>query len=412
MSAGVVGRRSPSGIHWPSVFQFVFSGLALSTLWGLASISILDNFLTASFEQTDAFGANWFASFGYFFFGLLLLPSTILAFRRILGHRSREVNIPGGRFSLSLLLVPIVLVAGNWLLANNFSGWVAPLHIFVTLLSVGWLLWLAIHNLEPGSGQRSWGALGSGLTLTPLFAIFLEVIGALFLFLILAIYIGTNAELTQALERITSLAEPMNPNMELIVENLQPFFNDPFVLVLAIIGLGVFVPLIEELLKPLGVMLLLGRKLTPAQGFALGAICGAGYALAENLTVGLDGETWALISIGRFGTSAMHILTTALSGYALVRAKNEKRYLALFGIYLLNVAIHGIWNALVVLTSAAVLANSETGGFLPAEIILIAPVLLFTVALACIFFLHRYNHLLSDAFNSRFAMPLPKIESL
>lgn len=394
MSTGALRQASPSGLHWPSVFQFVFSGLALSGLWGLAAVSLLDGYLVARFQSNDL-GADWFAAFGYFSMGLLLLPSTILSFRRILGRPSRQVNIPGGRFGLSIFLVPIALAAGTWLQGNNFSGWVAPLHIFVAVLSISWLLWLAVHELEPGSGQRSWGALSSGLALTPIFAIVLEIIAAIFLFLILAIYVGLNPELTQAVETFNTLSDPLNPNIEAILENLQPFFSDPFILILAIVGLGIFVPLIEELLKPLGVMLLLGRKLTSAQGFALGAICGAGYALLENLTIGVTGETWALISIGRFGTGAMHILTTALSGYALVRAKNEKRYLQLFGIFLLNVFIHGTWNTLAVLTSVAVVVNSETGGFMPSETIIIAPSLLVALALACLVFLRRYNHRLS-----------------
>lgn len=412
MSAGAASQRSPSGIHWLSVFQFVLSGLALSGLWGLAAVSLFSNFLTPSLQQIDAFGSHWFASFGYFSLGLLLLPSTILSLRRILGYPSREVSIPGGPFGLSIFLIPIVLAAGSWLFENGLPGWVSPLHIFVGLLSVGWLLWLAIHNLEPGSGQRSWGALGTGMVLTPLLALILELIAAIFLLVILAIYIGTNPVLTSTLERVRNLTDPINPNVELIIENLQPFFNDPFVLVLALIGLGIIVPVIEELFKPLGVMLLLGRELTPAEGFALGAICGAGYALAENLTIGTDGQSWALISIGRFGTSAMHILTAALSGYALVRAKNEKRYLPLFGVYVLNVVIHGIWNALVVLSSATVLGSTEAGGFLPSGMIYVAPTLLAFLAFTCLFLLRRYNHRLSQATVSRFSTPTPKSKSL
>jgi len=412
LSAGVDSRRAPNGIHWLSVFQFVLSGLALSGLWGLAAISIFNNFLTPNGQQTDVFGPDWFASFGYFSLGLLLLPSTILALRRILGRPSQEVSIPGGRFGLTVFLIPIVLATGIWLFENNLSGWVAPLHIFLGLLSVGWLLWLAIHNLEPGSGQRSWGALGAGMTLTPILSLIFEIIGVIFLLIILGIYVSTNPDLISALERIGNLADRINPNVELIIENLQPFFNDPFVLILTLIGLGIFVPMIEELFKPLGVILLLGRKLSAAQGFALGAISGAGYALVENLSIGTDGDSWALITIGRFGTSAMHILTTALSGYALVRAKNKKRYLALFGIYVLNVAIHGIWNMLVVLSSATILGNIETRGILSPALLCIAPASLVMLAITCLFFLRRYNHRLSNTTESRFPTPIPKIEAL
>jgi RsiW-degrading membrane proteinase PrsW (M82 family) len=169
------------------------------------------------------------------------------------------------------------------------------------------------------------------------------------------------------------------------------------VLFIALIALGLFVPLIEELLKPIGVMLLLGRPLTPAQGFALGALSGAGYALVENLMVGVDAETWAFATLGRFGTSVMHIFTAALSGYALVRAKNGKRYLQLAGIYLLNVLIHGVWNSLVILTSATIISDLGAGGSLPSQLVYIAPVILVLIAATCLFLLRRYNRRFASA---------------
>ncbi len=382
--------------QWFSIVQFMLSGLGLAILWGLSFFSIVGTVLAPNSQVTDSFTQDWLASFSFFTLGLLLLPSTLLSLRKILGHPSREINIPGGLFGLSVFLIPIVILAGDWLLSNNYGAWSAPLHIFVALLSVGWLLWIAIHNLKPGSGQRAWGALGTGLVLTPIVAIILEILGGIFFILILVVYIGTNPELSRAVNSVSQLTNSLNPNAELILQRLQPLFNDPFVLFLALVGLGIFIPLVEELLKPIGVMLLLGRDLTPAQGFALGAICGSGYALAENLTVGASADTWAFTAVGRFGTSAMHIFTTALSGYALVRAKNEKRYGALFGIYLLNVLIHGAWNGLVVITSAASL-TTETEGLLPSQIIYVAPVLLAGIAVVCILFLRRYNHQLTEA---------------
>jgi hypothetical protein len=410
LTAEAASRQSTNSVHWASLFQFALSGIVLAGLWGLAAISVVNNFLTSNIDGTEAFGVEWFAAFGYFTLGVLLIPSTVLSLRRIIGHSSRQISIPGGRFGLVIFLIPILLGIGTLLLQNDLVGWLAPLHILVGLLSIAWLLWLAIRNLEPGSGQRAWGALGAGMTLTPFFAIVLEIIGALFLLVILAIYISTNPELTGAVERISGLVNRINPNMELIIQQLQPLFNDPFVLILTLSGLGLFVPLIEELFKPIGVMLLLGRKLTPAQGFALGAICGAGYALIENLTIGADGETWALVSIGRFGTSAMHILTTALSGYALVRAKNEKRWLQLLGVYALNVFVHGLWNSLVVINSVAIVSGEN--GQIPAGAICFTLPMLVLVAFGSIFFLRRMNRGLSNMDESRFPIAPPNLENL
>jgi hypothetical protein len=106
------------------------------------------------------------------------------------------------------------------------------------------------------------------------------------------------------------------------------------------------VPLVEEAVKPIGVWLLLKRSLSPAEGFAAGALSGAGFAIFESLAASSTGEGWLILVSGRIGTAAVHILTTALMGWALVLARSQKRYLRLVGTYLGVVLIHGAWNAL------------------------------------------------------------------
>jgi RsiW-degrading membrane proteinase PrsW (M82 family) len=130
--------------------------------------------------------------------------------------------------------------------------------------------------------------------------------------------------------------------------------NSPAVIFSVIIFGAVIVPLIEELIKPVGVWLLAGRRLTPAEGFAIGALSGAGYALVESLFLGSGGQEWAFVVLARLGTSAVHILTAGLMGWALVTAWTQSRYIRLAAIYLLAVLIHGLWNGL---TIASVFAN-------------------------------------------------------
>ena len=112
--------------------------------------------------------------------------------------------------------------------------------------------------------------------------------------------------------------------------------------------------MIEEQIKPIGVWLLAGRQLTPAEGYALGALSGAGYALVESLFLTSSGQDWTVIILARIGTSAVHILTAGLMGWALATAWGEARYLRLGAVYLLAVLIHGLWNGL---TIANVFAN-------------------------------------------------------
>ena len=109
----------------------------------------------------------------------------------------------------------------------------------------------------------------------------------------------------------------------------------------------------EELLKPLAVYFLLGRKLLPWEGFVLGATAGAGYALFENLTIGATAEAWTFVIISRIGTAAVHVLTTGLVGWGLASARSERKYARLAGSFLSAVVLHGVWNGLNILTALA-----------------------------------------------------------
>ena len=112
---------------------------------------------------------------------------------------------------------------------------------------------------------------------------------------------------------------------------------------------SLMVPLAEEALKPIGVWLLAGRKLSPAAGFTAGAMSGAGFAIFESLTASTSGEQWTMLVVGRIGTAVVHILTSALMGLAIVNAWNRRRYLRLAATYLGVVLLHGAWNGLSIL---------------------------------------------------------------
>ncbi len=113
---------------------------------------------------------------------------------------------------------------------------------------------------------------------------------------------------------------------------------------------AVLAPIIEETLKPAAVWLLGKRLHSPAEGFALGALCGAGFALLEG-TIAAGGNP-QMLGIGiaaRATSSLMHITASGLLGWGIASARLEKRYGRLAGIYFLSVSIHGLWNGSVVL---------------------------------------------------------------
>jgi hypothetical protein len=148
--------------------------------------------------------------------------------------------------------------------------------------------------------------------------------------------------------------------------------------------MAVFVPAVEEIFKPLGVWLFAGKLNSIAQGFALGALSGAGYALIE--TVGASAQTteWAALLLGRIGTALLHITTSALMGAAIVSAWRERRFLRLLGIYVLATLLHGLWNALAVLFSFSTLAEL---GELPGRLGTAQPVAIAGMSLLALGFL-------------------------
>jgi RsiW-degrading membrane proteinase PrsW (M82 family) len=128
---------------------------------------------------------------------------------------------------------------------------------------------------------------------------------------------------------------------------LLPYLLNPRVVFLAILSICVLTPIVEEAVKPIAVWLGAGMITSPAQGFALGALCGAGFALFENLAAAATGGMdWTLVVTLRIGTAIMHIANTGLMGWALVGAWRERRFLRLALVYAWAMLVHGSWNFL------------------------------------------------------------------
>jgi RsiW-degrading membrane proteinase PrsW (M82 family) len=125
-----------------------------------------------------------------------------------------------------------------------------------------------------------------------------------------------------------------------------PYITTPAVIAALIGYIAILVPMIEELLKPLAVWIFARKIESPAQGFAMGMLSGAAFALLESLNASGDGSTsWPVIVSVRAGTSLLHMTVSGLVGWGIVSAFREKKVLRFFAAYFTAVAIHGIWNA-------------------------------------------------------------------
>ena len=230
-----------------------------------------------------------------------------------------------------------------------------------------------------------WGVFDSGLTLGPFLIFILESMVGLVFLLVLVLYLYSQPGVMEKILQITALLE-QGKSPEILYEELRPVLVRPAVIMGILLFGAVAVPVIEESLKPIGVWLLFGRKLTPAAGFAAGALSGAGYALIESLALSSRGDEWSSLVLARTGTSAVHILTAGLTGWALAMAWQKRRYLQLLLAYLCSVAIHGLWNGLTLMYSFNLLSTMEDSSWLSGVVHSVgssAPFALVILALGC-----------------------------
>lgn len=133
-------------------------------------------------------------------------------------------------------------------------------------------------------------------------------------------------------------------------DSLEEFFYSPFMVVM-LVQFAVVAPLVEELVKPIGALVLARRLRSPSEAFIVGMAGGVAFAVVENMLYEMPGlwgwgEVWAgtvaLRSIG----SVMHPLTAGMMGVAWFAVRNRqpgagRRLLATFALVFL---LHALWN--------------------------------------------------------------------
>jgi RsiW-degrading membrane proteinase PrsW (M82 family) len=352
-------------IHWPSLWQFGLSLLAALLLWALGVgilLMVLNNSLSAVDlgNSSDVLPMVLMGS-GILFTGVLLLPSAGFALLRLL-HKPNTLPVWQPRAGWLALALLLALVTGYAVSRLNALTWLLlpPLHLAALSTGVLLLLLIGTRRLPLGPAQRAWGIFGSGLVLAPAFSLLLEMIALFWGALFLGLYLSRDPAVFDLLRNYAQpLSFSLEPSDEVIAQ-LTPRLLQPGILFLGGVFGAVLVPLIEETLKPIGLWLIARRSLTPVEGFVAGMLSGAGYALFENFALGAGaGEGWALLVIARIGTSAIHILTAGLTGWALTLAWREGRYLRLAAAFFTAVALHALWNGLVLLILLPTLLPAE-----------------------------------------------------
>ena len=100
-------------------------------------------------------------------------------------------------------------------------------------------------------------------------------------------------------------------------------------------------------MKPLGVIILIGRVRSAAEAFVLGLACGIGFDLIETSGyISANYNDWLSTALIRTGAGLLHgfgAAMVALGWYYLVHP-GKKRVLKALGCWFYAVAQHAIWN--------------------------------------------------------------------
>jgi RsiW-degrading membrane proteinase PrsW (M82 family) len=194
----------------------------------------------------------------------------------------------------------------------------------------------------PPTWRRILGALAWGMGGATAISLVLEVVGAIAALLLVVGFAlaGGPGQLTQWQNLLTGDAAAAG------CDTLRSVFGNPFVVGGLVLAVGVFVPLIEEPAKSLGVLWLRGRLSAPRDALLYGAVAGIGFGMIESAVYNVgDLNTWWGTATLRLGTTFVHALATGLFGVAwYYRLQHRDR--GRFRRYALaSVGVHGLWNA-------------------------------------------------------------------
>ena len=339
--------------HLASTLPFIT--LCLSVLFLFVIITILLVGSLISLIRADGQAASqMIMAFSFGFVNLLLMGCAWFVLEKVRGREQADLPI---RFPFSarqifavfgIVIISIGIGTVVTLTENQFLGWflLPILTIFVIVPPIWLIFTIGSNRLELGARWRFFSIFGLGITIAPLLIIILEIVVLGVGIILGSVYLAIAQP--EMIAEITRLADLLSEetNEMVILNLLAPYLANPALIAIGISYIAIIVPLIEELFKPLAVWLFAKQIETPAQGFGLGLLSGAAFALFESLNASADGSTsWGVIVTARAGTSLLHLTTSGLVGWGIVSAFKEKKYGRLIGAYLSAVLIHGIWNA-------------------------------------------------------------------
>jgi RsiW-degrading membrane proteinase PrsW (M82 family) len=285
--------------------------------------------------------------------GAIFLPAAYYSFQRL-----RGVDIPEAapkilkpwQGTLLVLLWAGAAVLAQLLEDNDIFKWFTPpLYLLAIGTPVYFLIRLAAGGLNAGSRQRFWGipvaSIALGMTLSIIAEATLVIIGLAGG----AVYLFLHPEQLSVFKHITDQFTNAS-RIESALHIVEPLLNNPLIIVLALFFFSGFIPVIEETAKSIAPWTVFDHLESPAQGFVIGTLSGAGFGLVESLLASTTPDSsWAATLMIRGGSTMMHMLTASLTGWGIASFRTNKSTRRVIGSYALAMFLHSLWNAAVMM---------------------------------------------------------------
>jgi len=306
-------------------------------------------------SNTSSLASSVMDALAMLFCAGLILPMLVYTLRRLKGKAIPQAGIRPVKFWQVLVFVVvwvIILIIGTVLASSFAYGWIAAAPFFLIGISLPILciLWVGVSGIPVGSRRRLWTVFGFGMVGSTVAAVLMEYLVIGVAILAIGALEASNPALRTFVDQIRSQVANANPgDVENLVTVLDPYLTNPLIILSILVFASLLAPAIEEAAKP-AVIWFMGKRLrSPAEGFVLGALCGAGFAMLEGL-MAASGATQLLGFglAGRAAASLMHIISSGIFGWGIASARLEKRYGRLVLSYLTSISIHGLWNGAAV----------------------------------------------------------------
>ncbi len=323
-------RRPPGEVYALVISWIVIVLGALSIVCGLLALLglVLVASTQSSLDLTILGGLTGFIVAPLVGGGLALF----YGITRVMHRQSRRIALPRAWLFTGLTALALGTGVVLWDIHRSTGPALAvlPLVMLAGALPAFAILAYGVRRLGGTSTRRHlWLSLFYGATLAPLLAIILETILSIVAFVV-----------------FQALGYRLDSNI--LDLNVNPANGPEVIFTLVLVSL--IAPVVEEGLKPLGAVLIIGRIGSAAEAFLLGLAAGIGFDMFETLGYISSGDAdWVVVAIERIGAGLLHGLGAgfaALGWYYLIRGKGVRlRWLRGFGGIAYAMLQHAVFNA-------------------------------------------------------------------